>query len=246
MSKLVFDKASERFYETGVSHGVLFVKGDDGAYEDGVAWNGLTAVTESPEGAEETALYADNIKYLALRSVEEFKGTIECYTYPDAFERCDGSANLVEGVPGVKLTQQKRASFGFCYLSKKGNAENEDLGSILHIIYGASVSPAEKAYETVNDSPDAITFSYEFSTVKVEVEGFKPTSHIEVDSTKLDEFHWGLLIDYIYGVDADTEKGIEAKVPTLPMPEKVIELITTTPPTKAKLASKGTSTSESK
>lgn len=183
MAKLTWDKTGERFYETGVSKGVLYVADDNGGYNKGVAWNGLTTVTESPEGAEVTPLYADNIKYLNLLSVEEFNATIEAYTYPDEFEACDGSAELKAG-SGVYVTQQTRKSFAFSYQTKVGNDVNPELGYKIHIVYGCLASPSERSHETVNDSPDAMTMSWEISTTPVEVAGLKPTAHIVIDSTK--------------------------------------------------------------
>lgn len=208
--KIQWDASGQHFYETGVDHGVLYKAGANGVYGKGVAWNGLTAVTESPEGAEFTPLYADNIKYLNLMSAEDFKATIEAYTYPDEFEECDGSANLGAG---VKLGQQPRKSFGFCYRTKVGNELNPDLGYKIHLIYGATAAPSERAYETVNDSPDAITFSWELSTIPVEVNGFKPTAHVEIDSTKTDASKLALIEAALFGSDdADVVSTIAAKV----------------------------------
>lgn len=191
MAKLTWDQTGERLYETGVKKGVLWVMdtsgGKSGAakYGVGIAWNGLTAVTESPSGAEETALYADDIKYLSLRSAEEFGCTIEAYTYPDEFMQCDGSA---EPVDGVVIGQQKRATFAFSYVTTVGNdTEGNDHGYKIHIVYGCTASPSERAYATINDSPEAITFSWEVTTIPVEVDGFKPTALITIDTTKLDE-----------------------------------------------------------
>lgn len=185
MSRLTWDNTGERFYETGVKNGVLYPIQSDGKYSKGVAWNGLTAVTESPSGAEATPLYADDIKYLNLISNEEFGATIEAYTYPDEFAECDGSAALTKG---VMLGQQKRKTFGLCYRTSVGNdVDGSDYGYKLHLIYGCLAAPSEKAYATINDSPEAITFSWEISTTPVNVDGFKPTSQIIIDSTKLDE-----------------------------------------------------------
>ena len=184
MAKLTWDETSKRLYETGVKNGVLYVMNDDGTYAEGVAWNGLTAVTESPSGAEATALYADDIKYLELMSAEEFGGTIEAYTYPDEFAACNGEAELFEGVAGVTIGQQTRKSFGFSYITTVGNdVAGNEYGYKVHLVYGAKASPSEKAYATINDSPEAITFSWEFTTTPMQVEGFKPTAHIEIDST---------------------------------------------------------------
>lgn len=188
--KLAWDQAGKRKYETGVDRGVLFVQNVDGTYDNGVAWNGLTGVTETPSGAEETKLYADNMKYLALRSAEEFGGTIEAYTYPDEWQLCDGSANL-GGLDGVHIGQQARRAFGFAYRTAVGNdTALNDYGYKLHLVYGATVSPSERAYATINDSPEAITFSWEFSTTPVEVGkvndiDFKPTAILTIDTTEL-------------------------------------------------------------
>lgn len=188
MAKLTWDNTGERYYETGTKNGVLWVMGvgidtDKTKYGPGVSWNGLTAVTESPSGAEETALYADDIKYLSLRSTEEFGCTIEAYTYPDEFMACDGSEMPA---PGVVIGQQKRSTFAFSYKTVVGNdTEGNDYGYKLHIIYGCTASPSERAYATINDSPEAITFSWEVTTIPVNVDGFKPTALITIDSTKL-------------------------------------------------------------
>lgn len=206
MSRLVWDKTGERIYETGVKQGVLYPQSTDGTYPKGVAWNGLTAVTESPSGAEATALYADDIKYLNLISNEEFGATIEAYTYPDEFAACDGSASLVEG---VSIGQQKRSAFGLCYKTAIGNdVDGADHGYKLHIIYGAMASPSEKAYASINDSPEAITFSWEVTTTPVAVEGFKPTACITIDSTKVDEIKLKALEDILYGSESE-----EARLP---------------------------------
>lgn len=211
MAKLVWDKTGERLYETGVSHGVLYVQDSTGAYPAGVAWNGLTAVTESPSGAEATPLYADDIKYLELRSAEEFGATIEAYTYPTEFEACDGSAELAEG---VTIGQQDRKTFGLCYRTIVGNdVKKNDLGYKLHLIYGATASPSEKGYQTVNDSPEAITFSWEVTTTPINVDGFKPTSSLTIDSTKVDKSKLDALEAKLYGTES-----VEA---TLPTPDEV-------------------------
>ena len=214
MARLVWDKTGERFYETGVRQGVLYPM-VDGAYPKGVAWNGLTAVTESPSGAESTALYADDIKYLNLRSTEEFGATIEAYTYPKEFEECDGSAELAAG---VTIGQQPRKSFGLSYRTALGNdVENENHGYKLHLIYGATASPSEKAYATTSDSPEAITFSWEVTTVPVNVEGFKPTALLTIDSTKVDPAKLTALEDILYG-KAETEAR-------LPLPDEIATLM---------------------
>lgn len=211
MAKLVWDKTGERLYETGVSHGVLYVQDSTGAYPAGVAWNGLTAVTESPSGAEATPLYADDIKYLELRSAEEFGATIEAYTYPKEFEACDGSAELAEG---VTIGQQDRKAFGLCYRTIVGNdVKKNDLGYKLHLIYGATASPSEKGYQTVNDSPEAITFSWEVTTTPINVDGFKPTSSLTIDSTKVNETKLAALEAKLYGT--------ESAEATLPTPDEV-------------------------
>lgn len=200
MTRLVWDNAGERFFETGVKNGVLYVQNDEGGYEEGVVWNGLTAITESPSGADETPLYADDIKYVVFYSNEEFGATIEAYTYPEEFEQCDGSAALGEG---VKVGQQARRSFALVYKTSVGNdIQGQDLGYKIHIIYGAKAAPSEKAYATVNDSPEAITFSWEISTVPVNVSGLKPTSTVVIDSTKCDPTALALIEDSLFGNDA--------------------------------------------
>lgn len=181
---LTWDQTGERLYETGVDHGVLYVY-DNGAYGDGVAWNGLTNVSEKPSGAEATPLYADNIKYLNLMSNEEFGATIEAYTYPDEFAECDGSAEIATG---VVIGQQKRKTFGFSYRTKIGNdTDGNDHGYKYHIVYGCQAAPTEKGYGTINDSPEAITFSWEVTTTPIEVAGKKPTAHITIDTTKVND-----------------------------------------------------------
>lgn len=217
MSKLVWDQTGERLYETGVKQGVLYVQDAGGTYPKGVAWNGLTTVTESPSGAEATALYADDIKYLNLISTEEFGGTIEAYTYPDEFAECDGSASIANG---VYIGQQARKTFGLCYRTTLGNdVDNNAYGYKLHLIYGAIAAPSEKAYNTINDSPEAITFSWEFSTTPVNVNGFKPTASITIDSTKVDAEKLAALEKILYG---DTE--VE---PRLPLPNEVAQVMAT-------------------
>lgn len=217
MSKLVWDKTGERLYETGVRQGVLYLQAAGGTYPKGVAWNGLTNITETPSGAEATALYADDIKYLNLISAEELGGTIEAYTYPDEFAECDGSASLAAG---VYIGQQDRKSFGLCYRTTLGNdVESNAHGYKLHLIYGALASPSEKAYSTINDSPEAITFSWEFNTTPVNVTGHKPTASITIDSTKVDTAKMTALEKILYG-DTETE-------PRLPLPDEVAQIITT-------------------
>ena len=218
MAKIVWDKTGERLYETGVKNGVLYVQ-EGGAYQKGVAWNGLTAVTESPSGAEATPLYADDIKYLNLLSAEEFGATIEAYTYPDEFAACDGSAALVDG---VMIGQQARKTFGLCYRTTIGNdTDGNDHGYKLHIIYGALAAPSEKAYATINDSPEAITFSWEITTTPVNVTGAKPTASITIDSTKADPTKLAALEDILYGKD-----GEPANEPRLPLPDEIKTLMT--------------------
>lgn len=215
MSKIVWDQTGERLYETGVKRGVLYVQDSGGTYPKGVAWNGLTAVTESPSGAEATPLYADDIKYLNLISTEELGGTIEAYTYPDEFAECDGSASIATG---VYIGQQPRKTFGMCYTTTVGNdVDSNAHGYKLHLIYGALASPSEKAYATINDSPEAITFSWEFSTTPVNVTGFKPTANIVIDSTKATPEKMAALEKILYG-DTDVE-------PRLPLPNEVAQVM---------------------
>lgn len=203
--ELKWDQTGERKYETGVSKGVLYPQ-VNGAYPKGVAWNGLTAVTESPSGAEATPLYADNIKYLNLMSAEEFGATVEAYTYPDEFAACNGEAQLAEG---VTVGQQKRSPFGMSYQTKVGDDTDPEKGYKIHLIYGAQAAPSEKAYATINDSPEAITFSWELTTTPVEVPGMKPTASLVIDSTKVDAAKLKELEKILYG-SADTE----SKLPT--------------------------------
>lgn len=224
MSKLVWDQTGERYYETGVKQGVLYPQATGGTYPKGVAWNGLTAVTESPSGAEATALYADDIKYLNLISAEEFGATIEAYTYPDEFAQCDGSAALATG---VSIGQQSRKAFGLCYRTTLGNdVDGNDFGYKLHIIYNALAAPSEKAYATINDSPEAITFSWEVTTTPVNVTGFKPTASITIDSTKVDKSKLASLEEILYGKDAPSNGG-EGTDPRLPLPNEIAELMKT-------------------
>lgn len=219
MAKLEWDKTGAHYFENGVDHGVLYPQTDGEVsgsvvYGDGVAWNGLTSVTQSPEGAEPSAVYADNIKYLSLLSVEEFNATIEAYTYPDEFAACDGSASLGEG---VTIDQQARKTFCLSYRTKIGNDVNSDLGYKIHIIYGCLAAPSERAYETVNDSPEAMTLSWEISTTPVVVTGFKPTSHLVIDSTKVKPAALKAIEDALYGTESDKAKIL--------MPDEVAALI---------------------
>lgn len=221
MARLKWDETGERLYETGTRNCVLYNLGESGTYDTGVAWNGLTAVTESPSGAEKTGIYADDIKYGELISAEEFGGTIEAYTYPKEFEKCDGSAELAEG---VTIGQQKREKFGLCYRTIVGNdVKNEDYGYKLHLVYGATASPSEKAYASVNDSPEAITFSWEFTTTPVNVTDNKPTSVIIIDSTKVDPTKLKSLEDILYGTDQVGGSGAGTE-PRLPMPDEIATL----------------------
>lgn len=223
-AKIVWDKTGEKIYETGVKNGVLYPQ-VNGAYPEGVAWNGLTAVTESPSGAEATPLYADDIKYLNLYSAEEFGATIECYTYPKEFEKCDGSAEIATG---VSIGQQTRQAFGMSYKTTVGNdTEGAKYGYKLHLIYGATASPSEKAYSTISDSPEAITFSYEVTTTPVNVEKFNPTSSIVIDSTKAPADKLAKLEEILYGKDPTSEGGEDGVAPRLPLPDEIVALVGT-------------------
>lgn len=215
MAKIVWDQIGERFYETGVKNGVLYVQDDEGNYGNGVAWNGLTAVTESPSGAEATALYADDIKYVNLMSAEEFGATIEAYTYPDEFEACDGSASLAAG---VSIGQQPRKAFGLCYKTVVGNdVQGNALGFKIHLIYGAKAAPSERAFQTINDSPEAITFSWELTTTPVNVSGFQPTANLVIDSTKVAPEALAKIEAKLFGT--------ESEEPTLLLPDEVVALM---------------------
>ena len=217
MSKIVWDAIGEHTFETGVRNGVLYLKDAEGAYSNGVAWNGLTSVSESPEGAEATDLYADDIKYLTLMSAENFKATIEAYTYPVEFEECDGSATIAKG---VVIGQQSRKPFGLCYRTAIGNdTDGNEHGYKLHIVYGCQASPSEKQYSTINDSPEAITFSWEVSTTPVNVTGKKPTATLIIDSTKTDKAKLTALEAILY--------GSEQQEPRLPLPDEIATLMTT-------------------
>lgn len=214
MAKLKWDQTGEKLYETGTDRGVLFPMGDAGTYENGVAWNGLTAVNQSPSGAEPTPLYADNIKYLELMSNENFGFSIEAYTYPDEFAACNGEAELATG---VSIGQQARKAFGMTYRSIIGNdVKNNEYGYKIHLIYGAKAAPSEKAYATVNDSPEAMTLSWECTTTPVEVEGFKPTAYVCIDSTKVDSTKLKALEDKLYGTESEES--------TLPMPAELVTM----------------------
>lgn len=231
MSRLVWDNIGEHFYETGVKNGVLYTSKTTTVdqttttdpYGKATAWNGLTAVTESPSGAEATALWADDIKYLSLISAEEFAATVEAYTYPDEFAECDGSASISSG---IRIGQQTRKTFGLCYRTTLGNdTEGNDLGYKLHLIYGCKAAPSEKAYTTINDSPEAISFSWELSTTPVPVTDHKPTATLEIDSTKLTDAQMKAIEAVLYGQNADATNNIEASEGRLPLPDEVKYII---------------------
>lgn len=219
--RLTWDNAGQKIYELGVDRGVLY-RPTAGVYSVGYAWNGLTNVTESPSGADNNKFYADNIEYGSIRAVETFGGSIECYTYPDAFKECNGEAELVAGVTG---NQQTRKPFGLSYRTKIGNdTDGIDYGYKLHLVYGATISPTEKAHQTMNESPEAETMSFEFETTPVNTKyAEKPLSHIVIDSTKVDSAKLTAFEDIIYGTDADTETSTVATVPMLPLPDAVKE-----------------------
>lgn len=220
MTALKWDQTGERLYETGVKKGVLYPQGENGTYPLGVAWNGLTAVTESPSGAEATPLYADDIKYLNLLSTEEFAATVEAYMYPDEFKECNGEKEIADG---VTIGQQKRKAFGMCYRTVLGNdVYNDEYGYKLHIIYGALAATSEKAYSTVNDSPEPTTMSWELSTTPVSVTGGKPTASITIDSTKADPAKLAALELILYGKDGSPDGGSN---PRLPLPDEIAELM---------------------
>lgn len=222
MAELVWDQTGERFYETGVDHGVLYIPDGTGAYVNGVAWNGLTTITESPSGAEANPQYADNIKYLNLMSTEEFGFTLEAFTYPPEFQEFDGLGTVVDS-PGVVIAQQARGVFGLSYRTRLGNdLEGDDHGYKLHLVYGCQASPSEKAYNTVNDTPEAITFSWEVTTTPVAVTGFRPTSLLVIDSTLADPTALAALEVILYGAAATD--------PALPLPDAVIAALDTTTP----------------
>lgn len=215
MAKLVWNEAGKRLYETGVDRGVLYVSDGSGGYQKGVVWNGLVSVNESPSGAEATPLYAGNVKYVELMSNEEFGASIEAYTYPEEFEQCDGSAELADG---ITIGQQPRKSFGLCYRTKIGNdTAGDEHGYKIHLIYGAKAAPTEKSYTTINDSPEAITFSWEITTTPIEVAGHKPTATLTIDSTKVTPTALTAIETKLYG-DATGEA-------TLPTPAEILALI---------------------
>ena len=220
MAKIVWDKSGERFYETGTKHGVLYLQDDKGEYVNGVAWNGLTGFSESPDGGDATEIWADDMKYLSIRAREDFGGTITAYTYPDEFMACDGSASLI---PGVVIGQQARKTFGMSFVTTLGNdVKLDDYGYKIHIIYGATASPSSKDYQTINDSPEAIEFSWDIDTVPVNVTGHKPTAHLVIDSTKVDADKLTAFEAVLYGSE-ETE-------PRLPLPDEVKTLLAGTKP----------------
>jgi hypothetical protein len=224
MAKLEWDKVGERYYQTGTDHGVLYVA-TNGTYPEGVAWNGLTGVDENPSGAVASAQYADNIKYLELRSNEEFGATVTAYTYPDEFEECDGSA---EPVDGMFIGQQKRKVFGMSYRTRIGNdTDGDDHGYVLHLVYGATASPSARSFKTVNESPEPIEFSWEITTTPVKIEGYRPVSHVRINSTKADATNLAVLESVLYGADADATNNVEARTASLPLPDVVKAILTT-------------------
>jgi hypothetical protein len=216
MARLEWDKTGERLYETGTDRGVLYVA-SNGTYPTGVAWNGLTGVDENPSGAEANAQYADNIKYLELRSAEDFGATVTAFTYPDEFEQCDGSAEPTEG---MYIGQQARKMFGMSYRTKIGNdVDGDEHGYYIHLIYGATASPSQRSYKTINDSPEPIEFSWEVTTTPVNITGYKPVAHIRINSTKADPEKLAFLESVLYGTDAEgTTEGMTA---SLPLPDAV-------------------------
>ena len=218
-----WDEIGERYYEAGADRGVVYPIQSDGLYTKGAPWNGLIGVNESPSGAEAKALWANNHKYLTLISAEEYGGTIKAYTYPDEFAECDGTAQPVKG---VKLGQQKRKMFGFCYRTLLGNdTEKEKHGYVLHLVYVAQASPSDKEHNTLDDDPDAIEMSWEFSTTPVNVTGFDPVASMEIDSTTVDAEKLAALEDILYGKDPNTEDAADGTEPRLPLPDEVIELL---------------------
>lgn len=222
MARLEWDKTGERIYETGTDRGVLYVA-SNGTYPTGVAWNGLTGVDENPSGAEANAQYADNIKYLELRSAEDFGATVTAYTYPDEFEQCDGSAEPTEG---MYIGQQARKMFGMSYRTKIGNdVDGDEHGYYIHLIYGATASPSQRSYKTVNDSPEPIEFSWEVTTTPVNITGYKPVAHIRINSTKADPEKLAVLESVLYGANA--EGNAEGRTASLPLPDAVKTILTT-------------------
>lgn len=223
-AKIKWDAVGEHLFETGVKNGVLYRQNVSGVYDEGYAWNGLISISESPSGAEATPLYADDIKYLNLMSAEDFGATIEAYTYPDAFAECDGSASIAEG---VTIGQQARKPFGLCYRTTIGNdTDGNDHGYKLHIIYGCLASPSERSYSTINDSPEAITFSWEIKTTPVAVTGAKPTACLTIDSTKVEPSKLSALEEILYGKDPTTEGAGDGVAPRLPLPDEIKTLLT--------------------
>ena len=217
MTKIIWDAVGEHLFETGTDRGVLYPILSAATYDKGIGWNGLTGVTESPSGADETKLFADNKKYLGIRAAEDFGGTITAYTYPDEWEACDGGASPVKG---VRIFQQNRKPFGLSYRTLIGNdTEGEAHGYKIHLVYNATCSPASRDYKTVNDSPEAIEMSWEFTTTPVDVSGYKPTSHLEIDSTVVDAEKLKKLEDMLYGT--------ESEEPKLPLPEEVFSILGT-------------------
>ena len=222
MAKLEWDKTGERLYETGTDRGVLYVA-SNGTYPTGVAWNGLTGVDENPSGAEANAQYADNIKYLELRSAEDFGATVTAYTYPDEFEQCDGSA---EPTTGMYIGQQARKMFGMSYRTKIGNdVDGDEHGYYLHLIYGATASPSQRSYKTINDSPEPIEFSWEVTTTPVNIAGYKPVAHVRINSTKVDAEKLAVLESVLYG--SNGEGNAEGRTASLPLPDAVKTILTT-------------------
>lgn len=222
MARLEWDKTGERLYETGTDRGVLYVA-SNGTYPTGVAWNGLTGVDENPSGAEANGQYADNIKYLELRSAEDFGATVTAYTYPDEFEQCDGSAEPTEG---MYIGQQARKMFGMSYRTKIGNdVDGDEHGYYIHLIYGATASPSQRSYKTVNDSPEPIEFSWEVTTTPVNITGYKPVAHIRINSTKADPEKLAVLESVLYGANA--EGNAEGRTASLPLPDAVKTILTT-------------------
>lgn len=228
MARLTWDGTGEKLFETGVDHAVLYPLNDDAVYSPGVAWNGVVSIAETPEGGEPESQYADNIKYLTMTSAEELNGTIEAFTYPDEWAACDGS---VEVTPGLTIGQQKRRTFGLSYRTKIGNdVDSQDHGYKLHLLYGAMTSPSERTYETINDSPEAITFSWEYTTTPVAVTGHSPTALLTIDSTKVDQTKLKALEAILYGGEEGTASiaGGETSTARLPLPDEVISMLSGT------------------